>query len=89
MAYRTIGKALPRIGGQSDSVKNRKAHGAKEQRVRNGRKLMTKNVVRLALSAMLFALCGSVDAQQPGKILRIGSNNPQSLLQFDIPMDRR
>jgi hypothetical protein len=27
---------------------------------------------RLALSAMLFALCGSVGAQQTGKVARIG-----------------
>ena len=26
----------------------------------------------LALSAMLFALCGSVDAQQAGKVFRLG-----------------
>ena len=35
------------------------------------RNMKTKITV-LALSAMLFALCGSVDAQQPGKISRIG-----------------
>ena len=33
---------------------------------------MKKNVIRLALCAMLFALCGSADAQQTGKIFRIG-----------------
>jgi len=33
---------------------------------------MNKKVVGLALSAMLFAPCGSVDARQPGKIFRIG-----------------
>ena len=33
---------------------------------------MKRNITVLALSAMLFALCGSVDAQQTGKIFRIG-----------------
>jgi putative ABC transport system substrate-binding protein len=33
---------------------------------------MRKHVIRLALSAMLFAPCSSVDAQQPAKIHRIG-----------------
>ncbi len=33
---------------------------------------MKRNMIVLALSAMLFALCGSVDAQQAGKIFRIG-----------------
>jgi putative ABC transport system substrate-binding protein len=33
---------------------------------------MSKNVFCLALCATLFALCSSVDAQQPGKIFRIG-----------------
>ena len=33
---------------------------------------MKRKITVLALSAMLFALCGSADAQQPGKIFRIG-----------------
>ena len=33
---------------------------------------MKRNITVLALSAVLFALCGSADAQQPGKIFRIG-----------------
>jgi len=33
---------------------------------------MKRKITVLALSAMLFALCGSVDAQQPVKIFRIG-----------------
>jgi putative ABC transport system substrate-binding protein len=33
---------------------------------------MGKTVISFALCAMLFALCGSVDAQQAGKIFRIG-----------------
>jgi putative tryptophan/tyrosine transport system substrate-binding protein len=36
------------------------------------RKAMSKKFLGLALSAMLFALCGSVDAQQTKKIPRIG-----------------
>ena len=33
---------------------------------------MKKKITVLALCAMLFALCRSADAQQPGKIFRIG-----------------
>ena len=33
---------------------------------------MKKNVIRLALSAMLFALCSTAEAQQPTKVPRIG-----------------
>ena len=36
------------------------------------RKNMKRKITVLTLSAMLFALYGSVDAQQPGKIARIG-----------------
>jgi putative ABC transport system substrate-binding protein len=53
-------------------MKNRKAHRAKSKGVRNGRKLMRKYVIRLALYAMLLALCPSAGAQQAGKIPRIG-----------------
>ena len=33
---------------------------------------MKKKITVLTLCAMLFALCSSADAQQPGKIFRIG-----------------
>ena len=33
---------------------------------------MRKNVIRLAHCAMLLALCSSAEAQQPGKVHRIG-----------------
>src|SRR4029450_6778096 len=33
---------------------------------------MKRNITVYTLCAMLFALCGSVDAQQAGKIFRIG-----------------
>ena len=33
---------------------------------------MKKKLTVLALWAMLLALCGSVEAQQPGKVFRIG-----------------
>ena len=39
---------------------------------------MRKNVIRLALCAMLFALCSSANAQQPGKIFRIGFLDPSN-----------
>ena len=35
-------------------------------------KNMQRKITVFALCAMLFALCGSVDAQQPGKVFRIG-----------------
>ena len=35
-------------------------------------KNMKRKITVLTLCALLFALCGSVDAQQPGKIFRIG-----------------
>src|SRR5947208_585621 len=37
-----------------------------------GKKLMRKMIVHLTLCAMLFALCFSAEAQQTGKIFRIG-----------------
>jgi putative ABC transport system substrate-binding protein len=40
--------------------------------VRNGRKLMKKKVIGLALGALLFALSVSAQAQQPKKVPRIG-----------------
>jgi len=42
---------------------------------------MKKKITVFAVSAMLFALCGSVDAQQPKKLPRIGyltSTSPSS-----------
>ena len=43
-----------------------------ECRVESAEKDMKRKITVLALSAMLFALCGSVDAQQVEKILRVG-----------------
>jgi hypothetical protein len=39
---------------------------------REAKKNMKKKVTLPAVCAMLFALCGSVDAQQTGKVARIG-----------------
>jgi ABC-type uncharacterized transport system substrate-binding protein len=39
---------------------------------------MKKKITVVALSAMLFALCGSVDAQQTGKVFRIGLLDPST-----------
>jgi len=39
---------------------------------------MKKNPFYVALGAMLFALCGSVDAQQAGKVVRIGVLDPST-----------
>ena len=48
---------------------------------------MRKNIVRLALSAMLFALCGSVNAQQTGKIFRIGILDPSTASGSAVLLD--
>jgi hypothetical protein len=39
---------------------------------------MRKNVIRFALCAILFALCFAAQAQQPGKIFRIGFLDPST-----------
>src|SRR6266576_2818397 len=39
---------------------------------------MKRKITVLALSAMLFALCVSAEAQQPGKIFRIGFLDPST-----------
>src|SRR6058998_1718155 len=47
--------------------------GASEEcRVERAGKHMTRKITVVTLCAMLLALCGSVDAQQAGKIVRIG-----------------
>jgi putative ABC transport system substrate-binding protein len=43
-----------------------------DQRVKNWGKLMNKKVIGLALGALLFALSVSAQAQQSGKVFRIG-----------------
>src|SRR5437016_8165347 len=43
-----------------------------DQRAKSEEQLMRKNFFRLALCAMLFALCAPANAQQAGKIFRIG-----------------
>src|SRR5438105_10535291 len=40
--------------------------------VRREERRMNQKIFVFVLSAMLFALCASADAQQPGKIFRIG-----------------
>jgi putative tryptophan/tyrosine transport system substrate-binding protein len=35
-----------------------------------------KRKITLTLCALLFALCGAVNAQQPGKVFRIGFLSP-------------
>jgi putative ABC transport system substrate-binding protein len=42
------------------------------------RKNMKRKITVFTLCAMLFALCGSVDAQQTGKIFRIGFLDPSN-----------
>jgi putative ABC transport system substrate-binding protein len=40
--------------------------------------VVSKRIFSFALCAMLFALCGSVDAQQTGKIFRLGLLDPST-----------
>ena len=49
---------------------------------------MRKNIVRLALGAMLFAPCSFADAQQPGKIFRIGLLDPSTASGMRGPLGR-
>jgi hypothetical protein len=46
--------------------------------VYRGRKTVKRNIIVLALGAMLFALGLSAGAQQPGKIFRIGILDPST-----------
>jgi putative tryptophan/tyrosine transport system substrate-binding protein len=50
------------------------------------RKLVRKNVICLALSAMLFALCFSAEAQQQGKLPKIGWLSPGSVATSRIEL---
>jgi putative tryptophan/tyrosine transport system substrate-binding protein len=47
----------------------------------------TKKLVGLALVALLFALCSSADAQQPGKILRIGILDASTASGMEVLID--
>jgi hypothetical protein len=40
--------------------------------VESARENMKRKITVLILAALLFALCGSVDAQQTGKVFRVG-----------------
>jgi hypothetical protein len=56
--------------GETDKVINEK--GVSSDKSRNIEEDMKKEIIVLALCAMLFALCVTVQAQQPGKVYRIG-----------------
>jgi hypothetical protein len=53
------------------------------------KKFMSKKVIRLALSAVLFALCFPAEAQQPTKVPRIGRLGGGSLSSSRIDAFRR
>ncbi len=59
-------------------MKKAQSAGGKEQRARNGEILMKKKVIGLALGALLFALNDPAQAQQTGKIFRIGFLDPSN-----------
>jgi hypothetical protein len=48
---------------------------------------MKKKIAVLILGAMLFALCSSVDAQQTGKIFRIGFLDPSTASGMAVLVD--
>jgi hypothetical protein len=48
---------------------------------------MTKGIIALALCAMFFGLCGSVDAQQTGKAARIGFLDPSTASGMAVLVD--
>jgi hypothetical protein len=48
---------------------------------------MKRKITVFALSAMLFALCDSVDAQQPGKVARIGFLDTSNALGMAVLVD--
>jgi putative ABC transport system substrate-binding protein len=59
-----------------------------ECRVDRGReKSMRKKITGLALSAMLVAFCGSVEAQQTGKVPRIGFLDPGTASGIAVLLD--
>jgi len=49
--------------------------------------VVSKSMFCFALSAMLFALCFSADAQQPGKIARIGYLDPSTASSSAVQLD--
>ena len=65
---RTLTSILARLSHDEVSLRERKKYG----------KLMKKKVIGLALGTMLFALCSFADAQQTGKIFRIGFLDPST-----------
>ena len=72
-----IGLTIPPsvlVKADKDQVRDSRAERAKgiAQQTKRGRNLMRRNVIRLTLCAMLFALCLSALAQQPTKTARIG-----------------
>ena len=70
--------------GQGDQVKR----GASEEcRAQRAGKHMKRKITVFALCALLFALCGSVDAQQTGKIFRIGFLDPSNAFGMAVLVD--
>ena len=65
--------SIPRVEEESEKYDEKKKSKREQSAERKrGRKLMRKNVIRLTLCAMLFALSYSASAQQPKKIPLIG-----------------
>jgi putative tryptophan/tyrosine transport system substrate-binding protein len=55
-----------------------KGRGGKIEKLNGKQKDVKRKITVLALSAMLFVLCGPVGAQQPGKVFRIGFLDPST-----------
>jgi putative ABC transport system substrate-binding protein len=65
--------SIPRVEEESEKYDEKKKSKREQSAERKrGRKLMRKNVIRLTLCDMLFALSYSASAQQPKKVPRIG-----------------
>ena len=66
------GASIPRVEEESEKYDEKKKSNREQSAERESRELMRKNVIRLTLCAMLFALSYSASAQQPKKVPRIG-----------------
>ena len=64
-----------------------KTGASEECRVERAGKNMKRKITILTLCAMLLALCGSVDAQQTGKVARIGFLDPSTASGMAVLVD--
>jgi putative ABC transport system substrate-binding protein len=70
------GKGSVNGRGQQWERKVRQVEGKKKSEVTGVKKMNSKKVFRVAICAMLLALCSPATAQQPAKVPRIGFVSP-------------